>query len=170
MQRKECGCSITPTYLRWGVWLTRQIASTMKIKFFYNVNRHINPTNVCVKSCKFCAFSRKPGEPGAYEYSIEEVLEKAATVVEQGATEVHMVGGLHPRWRFQHFLDMLSALHTTYPQLHIKAFTAVEIDWLAAKARLSLKDTLLSLKEAGLGSMPGGGAEIFPPRNSRSNL
>jgi aminodeoxyfutalosine synthase len=130
---------------------------------YYNVNRHINPTNVCVKNCKFCAFSRKPGDEGAYEYSIDDILQKAGEVIAQGATEVHMVGGLHPRWRFDYYLEILSSIKAKFPQLHIKAFTAVEIDWLAAKARLSIRDTLLKLKEAGLGSMPGGGAEIFHP-------
>jgi aminodeoxyfutalosine synthase len=132
-------------------------------RVYYNLNRHINPTNVCVKSCKFCAFSKKPGEEGAYEYSMDEIIERAQSVVKAGAREVHMVGGLHPRWSFQYYLDMLSTIKQHCPELHIKAFTAVEIDWLAAKARLSTKDTLLKLKEAGLGSMPGGGAEIFHP-------
>jgi len=130
---------------------------------YYNVNRHINPTNICVKSCKFCAFSRKPGDEGAYEYTLDEVLAKAKDVAAQGATEVHMVGGLHPRWNFQTYLTMLGAIKEQFPQLHIKAFTAVEIDWLAAKARLTIFDTLTQLKNAGLGSMPGGGAEIFHP-------
>ncbi len=130
---------------------------------YYNVNRHINPTNICVKSCKFCAFSRKPGDEGAYEYSLDEILAKARDVASQGATEVHIVGGLHPRWNFQSYLQMLSAIKDQFPQLHIKAFTAVEIDWLAAKARLSVAEALTQLKNAGLGSMPGGGAEIFHP-------
>src|SRR5262245_42779136 len=73
---------------------------------FFNVNRHINPTNICALSCKFCAYSRKPGEEGAYAYSIDEMITKAKEAVEQGATEVHMVGGLHPRWRFDHYKDM----------------------------------------------------------------
>ncbi len=130
---------------------------------FYNINRHINPTNVCVKSCKFCAFSRKPGEEGAYEYSLEEITQRTHQAAEQGATEVHVVGGLHPRWSFDYFLKMLRAIKEAEPQIHIKAFTAVEIDWLAAKARMSISQTLQTLREAGLGSMPGGGAEIFHP-------
>lgn len=130
---------------------------------YYNVNRHINPTNVCAMSCKFCAFSRKPGQAGAYEYSIDEMVEKAHDAVKAGATEVHMVGGLHPRWRFGHYLEIISAIKQAHPTLHVKAFTAVEIDWLAAKARLTIEQTLMKLKEAGLDSMPGGGAEIFHP-------
>jgi aminodeoxyfutalosine synthase len=130
---------------------------------FYNINRHINPTNVCAKSCKFCAFSRKPGDDGAFTLDIPEIIERARQAVAQGATEVHMVGGLHPRWPFQYYLDMISAVKNEFPSLHIKAFTAVEIDWIAAKARKSIEETLIALKSAGLGSMPGGGAEIFHP-------
>lgn len=130
---------------------------------FFNVNRHINPTNICALSCKFCAYSRKIGEDGAYAYSIEEMVTKAGEAVAQGATEVHMVGGLHPRWRFDHYKDMIRAVKTAHPSLHIKAFTAVELDWLARKARKSVREILEELKEAGLGSLPGGGAEIFDP-------
>jgi aminodeoxyfutalosine synthase len=130
---------------------------------FFNVNRHINPTNICALSCKFCAYSRKIGEDGAYAYSIEEMVTKAGEAVAQGATEVHMVGGLHPRWRFDHYKDMIKAVKTAYPDIHIKAFTAVELDWLARKSRKSIREVLEELKEAGLGSLPGGGAEIFAP-------
>lgn len=130
---------------------------------FYNVNRHINPTNVCIKSCKFCAFSRKPGDEGAYEYSIEDIISKATEVVAAGATEVHMVGGLHPRWNFSKYVEILATLREHFPSLHLKAFTAVEIDWLAAKGRMSVKECLIQLKQAGLNSLPGGGAEIFHP-------
>lgn len=130
---------------------------------FFNVNRHINPTNICALSCKFCAYSRKIGEDGAYAYSIEEMVTKAGEAVAQGATEVHMVGGLHPRWRFDLYKDMIQAVKTAYPSVHIKAFTAVELDWLARRARKSIREILVELKEAGLGSLPGGGAEIFAP-------
>ncbi len=130
-------------------------------KVFYNVNRHINPTNVCVLSCKFCAFSRKPGEDGSYAYTIEQMVSKADEAVEQSATEVHMVGGLHPRWRFEHYLEMIRSIKTKHPHLHIKAFTAVELDWFSKKTRKPLEWVLQQLVEAGLGSLPGGGAEIF---------
>lgn len=130
---------------------------------FYNVNRHINPTNICALSCKFCAYSRKPGEEGGYAYSIEEMVAKAGEAVQSGATEVHMVGGLHPRWRYEHYRDMIAAIKKAYPDLHLKAFTAVELDWLARKARKSIAEVLSELREAGLGSLPGGGAEIFAP-------
>jgi aminodeoxyfutalosine synthase len=130
---------------------------------FYNVNRHINPTNICALSCKFCAYSRKPGDEGAYAYSIDEMVKKAGEAVEQGATEVHMVGGLHPRWKYDYYKDMIAAVKTAYPALHIKAFTAVELDWLARKARKTIPQILEELNAVGLGSMPGGGAEIFHP-------
>lgn len=130
---------------------------------YYNINRHINPTNICALSCKFCAFSRKPGEEGAYAYTIDEMVAKAREAVADNATEVHMVGGLHPRWPFKHYLEMISAIRKEFPDLHIKAFTAVELDWMAKKARIPLEDVLLQLKEAGLSSLPGGGAEIFHP-------
>jgi aminodeoxyfutalosine synthase len=134
-----------------------------KGQVYYNINRHINPTNICALSCKFCAFSRKPGEEGAYAYTIEEMVAKAREAVADNATEVHMVGGLHPRWPFKQYLDMIAAIRQEFPDLHIKAFTAVELDWMARKARISLEEVLLQLKAAGLSSLPGGGAEIFHP-------
>jgi aminodeoxyfutalosine synthase len=123
-------------------------------------NMHINPTNICVNRCKFCAFSRSKGEPGAYEMSINDILRKAGSAG-KGVRELHIVSGLHPDLPFEWYLDMLRMLKKKFPKLHLKAFTAVEIDYLAKLSRLGLKDTLLKLKEAGLGSMPGGGAEIF---------
>ena len=130
---------------------------------YYNINRHINPTNIGALSCKFCAFSRKPGEEGAYAYSIPEILEKAGQAVSQGATEIHMVGGLHPRWPFKTYLDMISAIHQAHPEVHIKAFTIVELDWMARRERRTIGEILSDLRNAGLGSLPGGGAEIFHP-------
>jgi aminodeoxyfutalosine synthase len=130
---------------------------------YFNVNRHINPTNICAMSCKFCAYSKKPGEEGAYAYSIEEIIGKAAEVVRNGATEVHMVGGLHPRWKFSDYTKIVAAVHDAFPQLHIKAFTAVELDWMARRERRSVEEILTDLRNAGLGSLPGGGAEIFHP-------
>ena len=123
-------------------------------------NMHINPTNICVNRCKFCAFSRSKGEPGAYEMSIGDIAAKARSA-EKGVRELHIVSGLHPELPFPWYLDMLRSLKKEFPRLHLKAFTAVEIDYLARLTGLSLKETLLKLKEAGLGSLPGGGAEIF---------
>jgi len=123
-------------------------------------NMHINPTNICVNRCKFCAFSRSKGEPGAYEMSIDDILSKARSA-EKGVREFHIVSGLHPDLPFEWYLDMLKALKAEFPKKHLKAFTAVEIDYLAKLSGLSLSDTLIKLQEAGLGSLPGGGAEIF---------
>ena len=130
-------------------------------RVFFNVNRHINHTNICVNRCKFCAFSRTADEAGAYLLDLEEIRNRAVEAHHQGATEIHMVGGLHPDLPFEFYLEMLSTVRDISPDLHIKAFTAVEIDYLAGLAGLSLTDTLLALKEAGLGSLPGGGAEIL---------
>ncbi|MCX6118047.1 MAG: aminofutalosine synthase MqnE [Proteobacteria bacterium] len=131
------------------------------VAVFYNVNRHINPTNICSLSCKFCAYSKKLGEPGGYAYEIPEMIEKAREAVGQGATELHMVGGLHPRWGYQRYVDMIAALRKEFPTIHLKAFTAVELEWMARKARKSIKDVMIELRDAGLNSFPGGGAEIF---------
>lgn len=130
----------------------------------FNVNRHINYTNICVNRCKFCAFFRVPGEPGAYTYSLEEIRNRAQEAVHQGATEIHIVGGLHPDLPFEFYLEMLASVKSLSPDLHVKAFTAVEIEYLSRLARLSVPDTLRCLKEAGLGSLPGGGAEILGDR------
>jgi aminodeoxyfutalosine synthase len=131
---------------------------------YFNINRHINPTNVCVAHCKLCAFGRDPNAPGAYTFSLEEIWQRAEQGVREGATEFHMVGGLHPDLPFQYFLDMMCGLKKRFPQVHLKAFTMVEVGYFSRIAKLSIKDTLLALKEAGVDSLPGGGAEIFNPR------
>lgn len=146
---------------------------------YFIVNRHINPTNICVNRCKFCAFSRSKGEEGAYELTIEEIIQKlkkgqgfetskSQRVSSNGQTlpihqfsEVHIVGGLHPDWPFEYYLNMLSAIKKEFSSIAIKAFTAVEIDYMSKISGLSLEDTLLALKRNGLDLMPGGGAEIF---------
>jgi aminodeoxyfutalosine synthase len=149
-------------------------------KAFFVRNRHINPTNICVNRCRFCAFSRSKGQEGAYELTIEDMLKKlgegrrakgrgegttlshdASLLPPYGFSEVHIVGGLHPDWPFEHYLDMISAIKKKFPTLHIKAFTAVEIDYFSKISGRPLEDTLRALKKSGLGSMPGGGAEIF---------
>jgi len=131
---------------------------------YYNRNRHINYTNVCALSCKFCSFYRKRGEDGAYEMPVDQVVATAKKAAETGATEVHIVGGLHPWLKFDYYLDMLRGIRGECPQLHIKAFTAIEIIHFSRVARLSIRDVLVALREAGLGSLPGGGAEIFDDR------
>jgi aminodeoxyfutalosine synthase len=134
---------------------------------YYNVNRHINPTNVCVAHCKLCAFGRDPGAPGAYTFALEEMYERAAQGVREGATEIHIVGGLHPDLPFEYFLELIRGLKQRHPQVHLKAFTMVEVHYFARIAKLTVDETLLKLKEAGVDSCPGGGAEIFHPRVRR---
>ena len=131
---------------------------------FYNRNRHINYTNVCALSCKFCSFYRKRGEAGAYEMPVEQVVETAARAADDGATEVHIVGGLHPWLKFDYYTDMLRGIRAARPLLHIKAFTAIEIVHLARISHMDVEQVLTELKDAGLGSLPGGGAEIFDDR------
>jgi aminodeoxyfutalosine synthase len=114
-----------------------------------------------VNRCKFCAFSKTSDEPGAYCYDMEEIRNRSLEAASQGATEIHIVGGLHPDLPFEFYLEMLTTVREASPALHIKAFTAVEIDYLARLAGLSVPDTLEKLKDAGLGSLPGGGAEIL---------
>jgi aminodeoxyfutalosine synthase len=133
-------------------------------KTYYNRNRHINYTNVCALSCKFCSFYRKRGEEGAYEMPVEQVVATARRAADAGATEVHIVGGLHPWLRFDYYLDMLRGVRAECPELHIKAFTAIEIIHFSRVSRQSVRDVLIALREAGLGSLPGGGAEIFDDR------
>ena len=131
---------------------------------FFVVNRHINPTNLCVNQCRFCAFFRREGEEGAYQLSLDEILAKAQEAVEQGARELHIVGGLHPTWPFEYYLEMVRELKNAFPRVHIKAFTAVEVEHMARLSGLEIEEVLSRLREAGLDSMPGGGAEVFSHR------
>jgi aminodeoxyfutalosine synthase len=132
---------------------------------YYIVNVHINYSNICKNNCRFCAFSRRDTEEnGAYEMTIEEILERARQVRLSGATEIHIVGGAHPNWPFSRYLEMIGKVHNLFPHVHLQAFTAVEIAHIAEMAKLSVRETLQELKKAGLGSLPGGGAEIFSPR------
>ena len=131
-------------------------------RVYFVQNMHINPTNICINRCKFCAFSKSKGEPGAYEMSIDDILHKARGA-EKGVREFHIVSGLHPDLPFEWYLDMLRALKKEFPKIHLKAITAVEIDYLAKLSGMSITDTLKKLRDAGLDSLPGGGAEIFNP-------
>lgn len=132
---------------------------------YFILNRHINLTNICINRCRFCAFSRSKEDPDAYEMSIDEVLEriKEAQQVLSYLSEVHIVSGLHPDWDFEYYLQMLRSIKQEFSRIIIKAFTAVEIDYLAKKAGLNIEEALIKLREAGLDIMPGGGAEIFAP-------
>jgi aminodeoxyfutalosine synthase len=133
-------------------------------KAFYIYNQHLNYSNICVNGCKFCAFGRKAGEDGAYEMSLSEIFARVEARAHEPITEIHIVGGCHPDLPFSFYLDMLRGIKARRPEVHLQAFTAVEVAHLADKAGLSVVDTLLALREAGLGSLPGGGAEVFSPR------
>ncbi len=131
---------------------------------YFNVNRHINLTNICVSRCKFCAFSRDKTDADAYAMTIEDVLDKARSARDLGITEFHIVSGLHPDLPFDYYLEAISSLKNMMPEVHIQAFTAVEVAYFAKIADLSIKEVLTRLKDAGLGSLPGGGAEILNHR------
>ncbi|HMD98868.1 MAG TPA: aminofutalosine synthase MqnE [Terriglobia bacterium] len=130
---------------------------------YFNVNRHINHTNVCVASCKLCAFGRKPDAPGAYTMALDEAFAQAGRGWTEAITEFHIVGGLHGDLPFHYYVDLLRGLKERFPSVHLKAFTAVEIGYFSHITRKSIREILETLKDAGLGSLPGGGAEIFAP-------
>ena len=131
---------------------------------YFIYNQHVNYSNVCTNLCKFCAFGREKGDEQAYEMSVEEVKEKIRERLDEPISEVHVVGGIHPDLPYSYYLDMLRGIKEVRPDIHIQAFTCVEIHHLAELAGQSVGDTLEELKEAGLGSIPGGGAEVFSPR------
>lgn len=146
-----------------------RLANTVKEKLsggyaYFNVNRHINLTNVCISRCKFCAFSRDKEDPDAYAMSVDDVLQIARSARNHGVTEFHIVSGLHPDLPFDYYLQIISSLKQAMPEVHIKAFTAVEIYYFSKISRLTIRGVLAELKKAGLGSLPGGGAEILHPR------
>jgi aminodeoxyfutalosine synthase len=128
---------------------------------YYNVNRHFNPTNVCYADCKFCGFFRTPRAADAYTHNIEDSLRIAGEAVQEGATELHIVGGLNTKLPFSYFTDLLSSLKSHFPRLHLKAWTMVEIDHFAHFYKMTDDEVIERLKEAGMDSCPGGGAEIF---------
>jgi aminodeoxyfutalosine synthase len=131
--------------------------------YFIN-NRHINHTNVCGNRCKFCAFSAVEGSPDAYTMTPEEVLDRARESLADGITELHIVGGEHPSLPYDYYLNMIRSLHELDPAVHIQAFTASEITFFARRTKRTEREVLLELRDAGLGSLPGGGAEIFSER------
>jgi aminodeoxyfutalosine synthase len=134
-------------------------------RVFFAANQHINPTNVCVlrNTCVFCSFARMPQEDGAYTRSLEEVFAEADAARDNPTREFHIVGGLHPKLRLEYYLDMFRGLKTRHPEVQIKALTAVEVAHLARLERLSVRDVLRAMKDAGVTTLPGGGAEVFSP-------
>jgi len=129
-------------------------------KVYFVINRHINPTNICVLSCSFCDYAKKTGDEGAYEMSTEEILDQ----IDEEIREVHIVGGHHPTWPFERYEEIVRAIHDKFPNTQIKAFTASEIDYFQKRWKLSDEEILTRLKDAGMQSMPGGGAEVFSAR------
>ncbi|MGA2595159.1 MAG: aminofutalosine synthase MqnE [Bryobacteraceae bacterium] len=134
---------------------------------YFNVNRHINPTDVCVASCRLCAFGKRVRDPKAYTMSLEEVWHRAGEGWTEAVTEFHIVGGLHPELTLDWYCEMLRGLKDRFPQVHLKAFTMVEVGYLAQRAKISVREVLERLRDAGMDSLPGGGAEIFCDRVRR---
>jgi aminodeoxyfutalosine synthase len=158
------------------IWTVCGLADSVRRRLhgdiaYYNINRHLNYSNICALSCKFCSFYRKKrDEAGAYQHSLDDIRAEAIKAAESGATEIHIVGGLHPWLPIEYYTDMMRAIRETAPGLHIKAFTAVEIVHLARISKRGrdgyegIKSVLRDLIDAGLGSLPGGGAEVFDDR------
>jgi aminodeoxyfutalosine synthase len=134
---------------------------------YFNVNRHINPTDVCVAQCRLCAFGKQKKDPTSYTMSLEQVWEVAGKGWSEQITEFHIVGGLHPELNLDWFCQMLRGLKERYPQIHLKAFTMVEIGYFARREKISIREVLVRLRDAGMDSMPGGGAEVFSERVRR---
>ncbi len=130
-------------------------------KIYFNRNFHIEPTNICIHSCLFCSYRRRINDPEAWEYSLDEISELAAAHKQDGATEVHIVGGVHPSRDLEYYCTLIKMVKKELPKVQIKAYTAVEIDHMSHKAGLTIEEGLQKLREAGLDSIPGGGAEIF---------
>ena len=134
---------------------------------YYNVNRHINPTDVCVASCRLCAFGKKAKDPRGYTMSLEEVWHRAGEGYSEAVSEFHIVGGLHPELTLDWYCEMLRGLKKRFPHVHLKAFTMVEISYFVQRTKLSTREVLERLRDAGMDSQPGGGAEIFSERVRR---
>ncbi|MCA1594309.1 MAG: aminofutalosine synthase MqnE [Acidobacteria bacterium] len=143
-----------------------KLADTMRRRLhglttYYNVNRHFNYTNICYADCKFCGFYRTPRQADAYTHNIQDSLRIAGEAVREGATELHIVGGLNTKLPFSYYTDLLSSLKREYPRLHLKAFTMVELDHMARFYKMADEEVINQLMRAGMDSCPGGGAEIF---------
>ena len=134
---------------------------------YFNVNRHINPTDVCVASCRLCAFGKQKRDPNSYTMTLEQVWESAGQGWSEQITEFHIVGGLHPELSLDWFCQMLRGLKERYPGIHLKAFTMVEIGYFARREKISIREVLERLRDAGMDSLPGGGAEVFSERVRR---
>ena len=157
----------TPDLLGVG-WLANQVRERLHgNNTYFNVNRHINPTDVCVASCKLCAFGKKAKDPTGYTLSLDQAWQKAGEGYSEAITEFHIVGGLHPELTLDWYCELVRGLKVRFPQVHVKAFTMVEIGYFAKRWKHSVREVLERLKDAGLDSQPGGGAEIFSDRVRR---
>ncbi len=130
---------------------------------YFNVNVHITPTNICVGTCRFCAFKREKGQDGAYALTIEQILEKLEKLNLERVTEFHIVGGLNPDYPYSFYVELLRTLKRKFPNVYLKAFTAEELNFIAEVSKKSVEEVLLDLIDAGLDFIPGGGGEIFAP-------
>ncbi len=130
-------------------------------KAFYNRNFHIEPTNKCIYNCRFCSYHKPAGDPESWEYSHDQMLEMVRRFDDKDVTEVHIVGGVHPSYDIYYYAELIRKIREHRPSLHIKAFTAIELDFMIRKAGMTIEEGLALLKEHGLNSIPGGGAEIF---------
>lgn len=131
-------------------------------KYYYTINRHINYTNICAIDCKFCGYHKRPGEEGGYTLEIDEILKKLKETPQ--LREVHIVGGLNPKLPYEYYVELIRRIREKFPKIHIRAYTCVEIDWLSRISGKSVEEVLRELKETGLNSIPGGGAEVFSER------
>jgi aminodeoxyfutalosine synthase len=134
---------------------------------YYNINQHINPTNICNKFCRFCAFYRTPKDSDAYALTLDQIKDRVREKLHEPITEIHMVGGVNPELPLEFYLDMIRAVHEVRPEVHVKALTMVEVAAFAEQTGRSVESIIQDLKEAGLGSFPGGGAEVMSERLHR---
>ncbi|MCI0660265.1 MAG: aminofutalosine synthase MqnE [Acidobacteria bacterium] len=167
--RFEDGMALFHSHDLHGVGRLADIVRRRKHKraTYFNVNRHLNPTNFCYADCKFCSFFVKHNQPGGYTHSIEECVKVAGQACANGATELHIVGGLNTHLPFSYFTDLLSSIKRDFPKLHLKAFTMVELDFFAKFYKLSDEEVIEQLHKAGMDSCPGGGAEVFAEETRR---
>ncbi|MFH0809900.1 MAG: aminofutalosine synthase MqnE [Pseudomonadota bacterium] len=150
-------------------WLANLVRERLHGKLaFFICNQHINYSNICTNGCTFCAFGKEPGQEGAYEMSIEEISRKVQERLSDPITELHIVGGCHPSLPLEYYLEMLRTVKKLRPNCHIQGFTCVEIAHFAQLYGMAVEDVLAAFKEAGLGSIPGGGAEVFSSRVRRA--
>ncbi len=157
----------TPDLLGLG-WIANSVREKLHGNVtFFNVNRHVNPTDVCVANCKLCAFGKLTRDGKAYTMSLDQVWHKAGEGYSDAVTEFHIVGGLHPELTIDWYCEMLRGLKQRFPKVHIKAFTMVEIGYFMKRSKMTAREVLQKLRDAGMDSLPGGGAEIFSDRVRR---